>query len=179
VKNYLKDQRDKANAAMRNPGPPLLSLDALIAVDGESAERQYRFEPGHDATPERIYHRRWALLILDRAFERLRAQEEREGEPRRSPCVRCRENRAQRRRRTARRPRRDRDASRARWSRRRPLRGPIAPRNACFALEAGGREPARGGPRCQGDVARCCACDVLKSSSDQRIGSQRSASGAA
>jgi RNA polymerase sigma-70 factor (ECF subfamily) len=40
----------------------------------KDAEQRYRLEPSHDLTPERIYERRWALTLLERAMERLRAE---------------------------------------------------------------------------------------------------------
>ena len=35
------------------------------------AEARYHREPSHIATPERLYDRRWALTLLDRALDRL------------------------------------------------------------------------------------------------------------
>jgi RNA polymerase sigma-70 factor (ECF subfamily) len=37
-----------------------------------SGEERYRFEPLDNETPERIFERRWALMLLDRAVSRLR-----------------------------------------------------------------------------------------------------------
>jgi RNA polymerase sigma-70 factor (ECF subfamily) len=36
------------------------------------AERRYQMEPFDCLTPEKIYERRWAMMLLDRALERLR-----------------------------------------------------------------------------------------------------------
>jgi hypothetical protein len=38
----------------------------------QDAERRYCLEPADNSTPERIYERRWALMLLERVLERLR-----------------------------------------------------------------------------------------------------------
>jgi RNA polymerase sigma factor (sigma-70 family) len=39
-----------------------------LAIDFDSAERRYRFEPSHHWTPERLYERRWALTLLEQVL---------------------------------------------------------------------------------------------------------------
>lgn len=73
VKHFLSNERDRANAAKRGGGRAIVSLDA------EAAEGRYRLEPSHDATPERLFERRWALTLLDRTIATLRAEQERAG----------------------------------------------------------------------------------------------------
>jgi len=46
----------------------------LIALDATSAEEQYALEPVEDATPERIYERRWAEALLEQVLARLRKE---------------------------------------------------------------------------------------------------------
>jgi RNA polymerase sigma-70 factor (ECF subfamily) len=41
-------------------------------MDVAAGESRYRREVAHDETPERIYDRRWALSLIDRALVRLR-----------------------------------------------------------------------------------------------------------
>ena len=65
LKHFLSNQRDRARAKKRGGGRAMLSLDF------QSAERQYRQEPAHMATPERLFERRWALTLLDRVLTRL------------------------------------------------------------------------------------------------------------
>ena len=65
-KYFLSKERDRARAQKRGGARRLLSLNL------ESGERQYRLEPSHEWTPERIYERRWALTVLDQVFVRLR-----------------------------------------------------------------------------------------------------------
>jgi RNA polymerase sigma factor (sigma-70 family) len=66
LKYFLADQWDKARAQKRGGGSPVVSLDA------EGAEERYQRECSDDLTAERLYERRWAMSVLDRAFDRLR-----------------------------------------------------------------------------------------------------------
>jgi RNA polymerase sigma-70 factor (ECF subfamily) len=43
----------------------------IVSIDAGDAETRYRREPAHVATAERLYDRRWALTVLDRALDRL------------------------------------------------------------------------------------------------------------
>jgi RNA polymerase sigma-70 factor (ECF subfamily) len=65
-KHFLANERDRARAQKRGGGRELLSLDAR---DGES---RYAAEPFHDLTAERLFERRWALMLLHHVLERLR-----------------------------------------------------------------------------------------------------------
>lgn len=68
MKNFLKDQRDKARAQKRGGGRPVISLDEM------QAEERYRHEPADDLNSENIFERRWALMVLELALNRLRAE---------------------------------------------------------------------------------------------------------
>jgi len=67
LQHYLRDHRDSALAAKRGSGVPPVPLEYAsedrFAVDAVSAE-----------TPEAAFDRRWALLLLDRAFHALRQE---------------------------------------------------------------------------------------------------------
>ena len=43
-------------------------------IDPDDAEGRYRREPAHQATPERIFDRRWALTMLEQALAALEAE---------------------------------------------------------------------------------------------------------
>jgi RNA polymerase sigma-70 factor (ECF subfamily) len=43
-------------------------------MDFEDAEDRYRFEPSHEVTAERIFERRWALMVLERVVSRLKVE---------------------------------------------------------------------------------------------------------
>lgn len=42
-----------------------------FAIDPDAGESRYRQEPTHDETPERLFERRWAMTLLDRALQQL------------------------------------------------------------------------------------------------------------
>lgn len=66
LNGFLANEYDRATAAKRGGGRQVLSLDA------EQAERRYLLEPATNETPARIFERRWALTVLDRALIRLK-----------------------------------------------------------------------------------------------------------
>jgi RNA polymerase sigma-70 factor (ECF subfamily) len=68
LQNYLANEWDKARAAKRGGGRALISLDA------QDAESRYLTEPATNQTPERIFEKRWALAVLERVLQRLRAE---------------------------------------------------------------------------------------------------------
>ena len=45
-------------------------------MDFETAEGRYSLEPADATTPEHLFERRWALLLLERAMDRLREEHE-------------------------------------------------------------------------------------------------------
>jgi RNA polymerase sigma-70 factor (ECF subfamily) len=51
----------------------------LIALDDDSAESRYRLEPKDDLSADKIYERRWALTLLDKVLNTLRAEYEQSG----------------------------------------------------------------------------------------------------
>lgn len=61
-KHYLANERHRALAQKRGGRREVLPLDF------EDAESRYHREPADIQTPERIYERRWALTVLDRAL---------------------------------------------------------------------------------------------------------------
>jgi RNA polymerase sigma factor (sigma-70 family) len=67
LKFFLADEADR-NRAQKRGGGNVLSLEM------SSGEDRYQLDPGHSDTPERIFERRWALSLLDRVVDRLRAE---------------------------------------------------------------------------------------------------------
>lgn len=67
LKHFLQHEWEKARAQRRGGGRAILSLDA---AEGES---RYLLEPAQSANAERLFDRRWALTLLERVVERLRA----------------------------------------------------------------------------------------------------------
>ena len=72
LKFFLSDEGDRHHAQKRGAGH-------VLSLEISSAEGRYQREPAHDETPERIYERRWALSVLDRVMDRLRADFEQHG----------------------------------------------------------------------------------------------------
>ena len=68
IKNYLSHEREKANAQKRGGGKTILSFDAA------TAEERYRMEPPQLESPERLFEMRWALSLLESAFEVLKGE---------------------------------------------------------------------------------------------------------
>jgi RNA polymerase sigma factor (sigma-70 family) len=68
LKHFLINEWERLRAEKRGGGTAIVSLDAL------DAEQRYALEPVHEATPERIYERRWAFTVLENALARLRLE---------------------------------------------------------------------------------------------------------
>jgi RNA polymerase sigma-70 factor (ECF subfamily) len=65
-KHFLANERDRAQALKRGGGRDFLSIDA------QAGESRYVAEPMHDLTAERLFERRWALMLLQQVLVRLR-----------------------------------------------------------------------------------------------------------
>jgi DNA-directed RNA polymerase specialized sigma24 family protein len=68
LKRFLADEWDRATALKRG------GIHRPIPLDRQSAEDQFRLEPKHELTPERLFERRWAMMVLERARARLREE---------------------------------------------------------------------------------------------------------
>jgi len=64
-KNFITNDHRHHSAQKRGGGIRPISLDA------EAAENNYRNEPVEDETPESLFERRWAMSVMETAFERL------------------------------------------------------------------------------------------------------------
>lgn len=73
MNHFLSDEWDKARAQKRGGGQPVLSLEFDIA------ESRYAHEPADHATPEQIFERRWALILMERVLNQLRKEYDDEG----------------------------------------------------------------------------------------------------
>ena len=74
LKFFAADEEDRRRARKRGGG-------VLVPLEFSSGEERYQREPAHDETPERIFERRWALSVLDRVVEKLRAEFVQHGRP--------------------------------------------------------------------------------------------------
>jgi len=85
LQHYLANEWASGNAEKRGGGRTILSLQEL------NGEGQYQAEVADGETPESLYDRRWATVLLRRVRERLRQQYEAEGKSevysRLEPCL--------------------------------------------------------------------------------------------
>ena len=66
VKRYLANEWDRANRQKR--GGSVLPL----SLDWQDADTRYQIEPADNLTPDKLYDRAWALVVLERVITRLR-----------------------------------------------------------------------------------------------------------
>ncbi len=72
-KHFLAHRRDHDGALRRGGGRRPISIDRL------DAEGRYLNEPAHALTAERLYERRWALVLVGHVLARLEAEATRAG----------------------------------------------------------------------------------------------------
>jgi RNA polymerase sigma factor (sigma-70 family) len=68
LKNFLSNQRDRANSRKRGGAVRTLRLDM------DAGESRLSLEPTHDLTPERLFDRAWVRTLLDLVMTRLEAE---------------------------------------------------------------------------------------------------------
>ena len=66
MNHFLAHEWERARAQKRGGGQP------LVYLDGAEAEERYKLEPADHWTPEKMFDRRWALTVLERANVRLK-----------------------------------------------------------------------------------------------------------
>lgn len=74
LKFFVADEADRDRAEKRGGG-------AVVSLEFSSGEARFQREPGHEETPEKLFERRWALLLLERVAEKLRTEFLRHGQP--------------------------------------------------------------------------------------------------
>ena len=68
LRHFLSHERERDRALKRGGGTMTLSLDV------EAGEAGYGIEPAEEMTPEDVFERRWAMMVLDRATARLQTE---------------------------------------------------------------------------------------------------------
>lgn len=68
LKRFACVQAQKASAQKRGGG------NSFISLDDENAAERYAIESVEDLNPDTVFDRRWALTILEQAWDRLRAE---------------------------------------------------------------------------------------------------------
>ena len=74
LKNFLLEQRGRAQAQKRGGGKAIVSLDQLMEEDQRGWDRS------NQLTPEQVYELRWAEAVLQHALARLREEYESAGQ---------------------------------------------------------------------------------------------------
>jgi RNA polymerase sigma-70 factor (ECF subfamily) len=64
LKHFLSEQWRRAGRLKREGG------QTIVSWDSQTAEERYQSEPEDPVTPEKVYDRRWALTLLERALAR-------------------------------------------------------------------------------------------------------------
>lgn len=68
LKNFLANERARAQALKRGGNRKVLSLDI------ENAERRYALRPDDELSPDKLFARSWALTVLDKTMSRLESE---------------------------------------------------------------------------------------------------------
>jgi RNA polymerase sigma-70 factor (ECF subfamily) len=71
--HFLANRREHDRAIKRGGGK------TLVSINTGDAEGRYVHEPSHDLTPERLFERRWAMVLLERVLAQLEAEVSRAG----------------------------------------------------------------------------------------------------
>jgi RNA polymerase sigma-70 factor (ECF subfamily) len=69
LKHFLANELDKARALKRG------GAHRIISLDGVTAETRYQLEPAHLESPDKIFERRWAFQLLDKALAALQQEQ--------------------------------------------------------------------------------------------------------
>jgi RNA polymerase sigma factor (sigma-70 family) len=67
LKHFVINEWQSANRLKRGGGRQIISLD-------EKADEFYRAEPADDASPDKLFDKRWAISVVELVLERLRAE---------------------------------------------------------------------------------------------------------
>jgi RNA polymerase sigma-70 factor (ECF subfamily) len=73
AKYFLSDHQSHRTAVRRGGGA------APVALDGLDAEARYALEPSSADSPDRLFDRRWSMVMMERVFARLGREMEAEG----------------------------------------------------------------------------------------------------
>jgi len=66
--HHIADAAKRENALKRGGGAETMKIDSA------ESEEWFACEPAERETPETLYHRRWAMLLLERALDQLEAE---------------------------------------------------------------------------------------------------------
>jgi RNA polymerase sigma factor (sigma-70 family) len=73
LKRFMANEWDRANTQKRGGGVTPLSLD------WQDAETRYQINPADNLSPDKLYDRAWAVVVLERVITRLRDESSTDG----------------------------------------------------------------------------------------------------
>jgi RNA polymerase sigma-70 factor (ECF subfamily) len=76
VRHFLANEWDRTHAQKRG------GVSGILSLDFETAEGRFHREPAHELTPEALFEKHWALTVLDRVLDLLRAEYDARGQSR-------------------------------------------------------------------------------------------------
>jgi len=82
VRHFLSNQRERDQALKRGGGARTISLETA------NAEALFKDEPAECLDPEQVFERRWALIVIGRAMERLQHAAHKAGTEAQLECLR-------------------------------------------------------------------------------------------
>jgi RNA polymerase sigma-70 factor (ECF subfamily) len=65
LKRYMINEWHHANRQKRGGG------DVTLSLNWQDAEMRYQIDPSHDVSPDKLYDRAWAVVMLERVITRL------------------------------------------------------------------------------------------------------------
>lgn len=68
LKRFVSTRKQRENAQKRG------GMNVVISLDDEDAARRYAMERVEDLAPEMVFDRRWALTLLEKAWDELRVE---------------------------------------------------------------------------------------------------------
>jgi RNA polymerase sigma factor (sigma-70 family) len=68
LNNFLNNERDRMQRLKRGGGKEIFSLDV------EPGEERYLAEPAHEESPEVIFERQWAQMVIEQVVARLKEE---------------------------------------------------------------------------------------------------------
>jgi RNA polymerase sigma factor (sigma-70 family) len=83
LQNLVHNEWDKRHALKRG------GERTHVPLETGDAEGRYAMEPAHDATPEKIYERAWAMTVLERALLELKETYEQKGKATVFSALKC------------------------------------------------------------------------------------------
>jgi RNA polymerase sigma-70 factor (ECF subfamily) len=69
VRHFLSNEADRARALKRGGGYAILPLEI------ETGEQRYQLEPRDELTPDKVFDRRWTLMLLESVLGQLRTEQ--------------------------------------------------------------------------------------------------------